>query len=191
MIKKLEKIIMISIIIPSIVMTSLENKIINKKTLLNENKEIIVKKLIKVNNSEKFIDSIVNGAKIQIKQLAPEIISNIIHKNKELNDIQKKNIISQIQKKILNILEIANKTFSTKQFYEDASQFQYKIYMKYYTTEEIQDLILFYESSAGKKFLKIQDQINIDIINSLMQKYMPLTISLICKETEKFIKLIK
>lgn len=50
---------------------------------------------------------------------------------------------------------------------------QYDAYAKYYTTDEIKDLTSFYKSTTGRKFIQVQDQVGRDVVNGLMQKYMP------------------
>jgi hypothetical protein len=55
-------------------------------------------------------------------------------------------------------------------------QAQYDAYAKYYTTSEIKDLTAFYKSPTGRKFIQVQDQVGRDVVNGLMQKYMPQSI---------------
>ena len=52
-------------------------------------------------------------------------------------------------------------------------QAQYDAYAKYYSTSEIKDLTAFYKSPTGRKFIQVQDQVGRDVVNGLMQKYMP------------------
>ena len=40
-------------------------------------------------------------------------------------------------------------------------------------TTEIKDLTTFYKSPTGRKFIQVQDQVGRDVVNGLMQKYMP------------------
>jgi hypothetical protein len=55
-------------------------------------------------------------------------------------------------------------------------QAQYDAYAKYYSTSEIKDLTAFYKSPTGRKFIQVQDQVGRDVVNGLMQKYMPQSI---------------
>jgi hypothetical protein len=47
------------------------------------------------------------------------------------------------------------------------------IYEKHFTSEEINDLILFYESPTGKKMLEKTPEIGGEIMNIMTAKYMP------------------
>jgi len=47
------------------------------------------------------------------------------------------------------------------------------LYDKYFTQSEINDYITFYKSPSGQKFLKATPDLQKDMMNILMQKYMP------------------
>lgn len=60
------------------------------------------------------------------------------------------------------------------------------VYEKFFTEEEINDLILFYESPTGKKLLEKTPEISGEIMNIMTTKYMPI---LNHKITEKMAEL--
>lgn len=47
------------------------------------------------------------------------------------------------------------------------------IYGKYFSHEEIKDLIAFYKTPTGQKSIELQPQISKDIMQAMMTKYMP------------------
>lgn len=47
------------------------------------------------------------------------------------------------------------------------------LYEKYFTQDELKDLIKFYESSAGKKMIKATPDITRDMTNILVSEYLP------------------
>ncbi|MDR1585656.1 MAG: DUF2059 domain-containing protein [Prevotellaceae bacterium] len=47
------------------------------------------------------------------------------------------------------------------------------IYDKFFTHEDIKDLIKFYESPTGKKMLEKTPEITANLMNSMMVKYLP------------------
>jgi hypothetical protein len=54
-----------------------------------------------------------------------------------------------------------------------ANEEMVQIYDNHFTHEEIKDLIAFYESSTGKKFLEVTPEISKDLLNSMSVKYIP------------------
>jgi hypothetical protein len=47
------------------------------------------------------------------------------------------------------------------------------LYVKYYTQTEINDLLRFYKSPSGQKFIKNMPEIQKEVMTIMMQKYMP------------------
>ena len=66
------------------------------------------------------------------------------------------------------VMKIA-KDICTKMINED----MVVIYDKYFTQAEIDDYIRFYKSASGQKFTKMTPAIQADLMNVMMQKYIP------------------
>jgi len=47
------------------------------------------------------------------------------------------------------------------------------LYDKYFTQDEIKDYIRFYKTPSGQKFLKVMPDLQKDLMDVMMQKYMP------------------
>lgn len=47
------------------------------------------------------------------------------------------------------------------------------VYDKYFSQAEVNDFIRFYKTPAGQKFIKMTPSIQADLMNVMMQKYMP------------------
>lgn len=76
--------------------------------------------------------------------------------------------IAQRDKMMGGMMKIA-KDICTKMINED----MVVIYDKYFSQAEINDFIRFYKTPAGQKFIKITPTIQTDLMNIMMQKYMP------------------
>ncbi|WP_321800263.1 DUF2059 domain-containing protein [Caballeronia sp. J97] len=137
-------------------------------------KQAAIKDLLDAIDAQKLVGAIGNSAQMQSKQLVPAILSDALSENKTLNDKQKQAAVPTLQKNAVpKLVDSAGQVFATDAFRKDAMQAQYDAYAKYYSTDEIKDLTNFYKSATGRKFIQVQDQVGRDVVNGLMQKYMP------------------
>ncbi|EKS73131.1 MULTISPECIES: DUF2059 domain-containing protein [Caballeronia] len=137
-------------------------------------KQAAIKDLLDAIDAQKLVGAIGNSAQMQSKQLVPAILSDALSENKTMNDKQKQAAVPTLQKNAVpKLVDSAGQVFATDAFRKDAMQAQYDAYAKYYSTDEIKDLTNFYKSTTGRKFIQVQDQVGRDVVNGLMQKYMP------------------
>ncbi|MFM0323952.1 DUF2059 domain-containing protein [Caballeronia glebae] len=137
-------------------------------------KQAAIKELLDAIDAQKLVGAIGNSAQMQSKQLVPAILSDALSENKTMNDKQKQAAVPSLQKNAVpKLVDSAGQVFATDAFRKDAMQAQYEAYAKYYSTDEIKDLTNFYKSPTGRKFIQVQDQVGRDVVNGLMQKYMP------------------
>jgi uncharacterized protein len=140
-------------------------------------KQAAIKDLLDAIDAQKLVGAIGNSAQMQAKQLVPAILSDALSENKTMTDKQKQASVPALQKTAVpKLVDAAGQIFATDSFRQDAMQAQYDAYAKYYTTSEIKDLTAFYKSPTGRKFIQVQDQVGRDVVNGLMQKYMPQSI---------------
>ncbi len=137
-------------------------------------KQAAIKDLLDAIDAQKLVTAIGGSAQMQAKQLVPAILSDALTENKTMTDKQKQAAVPTLQKNAVpKLVDSAGQVFTTPQFRQDAMQAQYQAYAKYYSTAEIKDLTAFYKSPTGRKFIEVQDQVGRDVVNGLMQKYMP------------------
>jgi hypothetical protein len=140
-------------------------------------KQAAIKDLLDAIDAQKLVGAIGNSAQMQAKQLVPAILSDALTENKTMTDKQKQASVPTLQKNAVpKLVDSAGQVFATDSFRQDAMQAQYDAYAKYYSTSEIKDLTAFYKSPTGRKFIQVQDQVGRDVVNGLMQKYMPQSI---------------
>jgi uncharacterized protein len=140
-------------------------------------KQAAIKDLLDAIDAQKLVGAIGNSAQMQAKQLVPAILSDALSENKTMTDKQKQASVPTLQQNAVpKLVSSAGQVFATDAFRQDAMQAQYDAYAKYYSTSEIKDLTAFYKSPTGRKFIQVQDQVGRDVVNGLMQKYMPQSI---------------
>ncbi len=155
-------------------------------------KQGAIKELLAAIDAQKLVSAIGNSAQMQAKQLVPAILSDALSENKSMSDKQKQAAVPALQKNAVpKLVDSAGQVFASDQFRQDAMQAQYEAYAKYYTTQEIKDLTTFYKSPTGRKFIEVQDQVGRDVVNGLMQKYMPQSIKATRDQADKEVTAVK
>jgi hypothetical protein len=155
-------------------------------------KQAAIKNLLDAIDAQKLVGAIGNSAQMQAKQLVPAILSDALSENKTMNDKQKQASVPDLQKNAVpKLVDSAGQVFATDSFRQDAMQAQYDAYAKYYTTSEINDLTTFYKSPTGRKFIQVQDQVGRDVVNGLMQKYMPQSIKATRTQADREVAAVK
>ncbi|HTR05221.1 MAG TPA: DUF2059 domain-containing protein [Paraburkholderia sp.] len=155
-------------------------------------KQAAIKDLLDAIDAQKLVGAIGNSAQMQAKQLVPAILSDALSENKTMTDKQKQAAVPTLQKNAVpKLVDSAGQVFATDAFRQDAMSAQYDAYAKYYSTQEIKDLTTFYRSPTGRKFIQVQDQVGRDVVNSLMQKYMPQSIKATRDEADKEVASVK
>lgn len=155
-------------------------------------KQAAIKNLLDAIDAQKLVGAIGNSAQMQAKQLVPAILSDALSENKTMTDKQKQASVPSLQKNAVpKLVDSAGQVFATDSFKQDAMQAQYDAYAKYYSTQEINDLTAFYKSPTGRKFIQVQDQVGRDVVNGLMQKYMPQAIKATRTQADKEVADVK
>ncbi|CAG7598133.1 DUF2059 domain-containing protein [Candidatus Vallotia tarda] len=155
-------------------------------------KQAAIKNLLDAIDSPKLISAIASVAQMQAKQLVPVILSNALTESKLLNDKQKQAAVPTLQKyAVPKLLESAGAVFTSDQFRQAAIRAQYAAYAKYYSVSEIKDLITFYKTPSGHRFIQVQDQVSRDIVDSLIQRYMPESIKVTRDQADKELASLK
>jgi hypothetical protein len=155
-------------------------------------KKAAIADLLTAIDGEKLAGAIGNSAQMQAKQLVPAILSDALSENKSLTDAQKQAAVPTLQQnEVPKLVDGAGTVFNTPTFRAEALQAQRDAYNRYYTTAEIKDLTKFYTSSTGKKFIQVQDQVGRDVVNGLMQKYMPQSIKTTRDQADRDVAAVK
>ncbi|MEM5345196.1 DUF2059 domain-containing protein [Paraburkholderia azotifigens] len=155
-------------------------------------KQAAIKNLLDAIDAQKLVGAIGNSAQMQAKQLVPAILSDALSENKTMTDKQKQASVPALQKNAVpKLVDSAGQVFATDAFKQDAMQAQYDAYAKYYSVQEINDLTAFYKSPTGRKFIQVQDQVGRDVVNGLMQKYMPQSIKATRDQADKEVASVK
>ncbi|MBN3725061.1 DUF2059 domain-containing protein [Burkholderia sp. Ac-20379] len=194
--KQFKQLVLLAAIVPTFAMAqSLSNQAPAASAApapIDADKKAAISDLLSAIDAPKLVGAIANSAEMQSKQLVPAILSDALSENKTLTDAQKQAAVPTLQKNaVQKLVDGAGKVFDTQGFKNDAMQAQYDAYAKYYSTSEIKDLTTFYKSPTGRKFIQVQDQVGRDVVNGLMQKYMPQAIKATRDQADKEVASVK
>lgn len=164
----------------------------NNCTNIDADKRTAINDLLNTINAKELGKAIGRSGELEAKQLAAPILLNALTENKTLSEQQKQEAAPNLEKNVLpNLANKSGKQFLSQSFEKDAIDFQFNAYCKFYSTDEIKALTTFYKSPTGQKFIQQQDQVGHEVVNGLLQKYMPQSIEEIRKEANKEIEKIK
>lgn len=128
--------------------------------MMAQDKMTDIRRLMTVMQMEKTIDDMMGGIQNVMKQQATMQVRGDSVKEKAREEIMEKSMDF-----IMSETAAMTKTMIDEDFPS--------IYEKFFSHEEIKDLIRFYESPTGKKLLEITPQMSVEIMNILTTKYMP------------------
>ncbi len=149
-------------------------------------KRAAIKDLLNAIDAAKLVKAIGDTARIQARQLVPAILSDALAENKTLSEPQKRSLIPALQSNAIpKLVARAGEAFEAPQFTADALEAQYQAYNTHYTIQTIKALTGFYRSDAGREFIQKQDQVGRDVVNGLLQKYMPNAIKAIREQADQ------
>lgn len=141
-------------------------------------KKAAIKDLFAAIEVDKLEAAMANSAQMRAKEMVPEILQEALVENQSMSVDQKRALVPQLQQtSIPKLVESAGSVFTTPQFKADQTDALYQAYARYYSTQEIKDLTAFYKSSTGQKFLHAQDLVGRDVVNGLLDKYMPQSVN--------------
>lgn len=128
--------------------------------MMAQDKMTDIRRLMTVMQMEKTIEGMMDGIQNAMKQQAAMQVRGDSVKEKAREEIMEKSMDF-----IMSETAAMTKTMIDEDFPS--------IYEKFFSHEEIKDLIRFYESPTGKKLLEITPQMSVEIMNILTTKYMP------------------
>lgn len=155
-------------------------------------KKAAIKDLFAAIEVDKLESAMANSAQMRAKEMVPEILQEALVENQSMTVDQKRAVVPQLQQtSIPKLVDQAGTIFSTPQFKTDQTDALYQAYARYYSTQEIKDLTTFYKSSTGQKFLHAQDLVGRDVVNGLLDKYMPQSVNATRSQADKEVASVK
>lgn len=118
-----------------------------------------IKRLMTAMQMEKMVDNTMQAIRNAMKQQAAMQMQG-----------EQSEQVKEAMESLMDFVSTETSAITKKMFEEDLPA----VYEKYFTEEEVNDLILFYESTTGKKLLEKTPEMTGEIMSIMSTKYMPI-----------------
>ncbi len=145
-------------------------------------KKVVIDEIVKVVKAEDQIQSTMQATVNQMDAMYPSIVDSIVDGDDKIPSAEKAVIKAAMIKKHDDFNKRFNdKIFKVINFSEYTATVFYPLYDKFFTLEELKDLLAFYKSPTGQKFNSISPQFMTEIVK-LTQIYLMPKIDGVVKE---------
>lgn len=165
--KAMKKIIILLLIIQGFVWA------VNAQTAaaVSEEKKRIISEIVKVTNAEQKAKEVMNSMFEQMRLSSPVIMEGVLSSKPELSETGKDYVRKSMLDRDKFQQNFERKFISKINFREYVQQIIYPLYDKFFTEEELKDLLAFYKSPTGQKFNQISPNFMAESIK-LAQQYL-------------------
>lgn len=147
---------------------------------ISPEKRQAIKDLISLINKDNNSEDLFRAMMSQMEGMNVEIIKTILDERMDLTQAERKNLEKQLTENYSNQSKNFQDRLMQKLDYNSMTEeIMTTVYDKYYTLEEINDLIVFYKSPTGQKTLKTMQPLMVDTLKLTQEKLGPKIISVI------------
>ncbi|HMS43852.1 MAG TPA: DUF2059 domain-containing protein [Pyrinomonadaceae bacterium] len=147
---------------------------------ISAEKRQAIKDLIALINKDNNSEELFRVLMTQMEESNAEIIKTILDERTDLTQAERKDLEKQLVDNYKNQSKVFQDKLMQKLDYNAMTEeIMTTVYDKYYTLEEINDLIVFYKSPTGQKTLKTMQPLMIDTLKLTQEKLGPKILSVI------------
>lgn len=144
---------------------------------ISPQKRALIKELLEVTESAKLAESTSKSMLIQMEQEFPKIMDQLMAQQmaeNKLTPVQRKALQSDYNVFADRMLKaFREKVFGTINYAELLEQISSELYDKYFTEDELKDLLAFYRTPTGKKTIQVMPKLATDSIQKSSEIMMP------------------
>lgn len=131
-----------------------------KTTEISDEKKAVISELLTVIKADVQTKEIMQAMFAQMESMYPNIIDSLVDKETDLTSAQKEQVKKELIDRNRNFNSRFNEKFIKMINFEDyMNQVFYPLYDKFFTTAELNDLIAFYKTPTGQKFITATPQL--------------------------------
>lgn len=150
MFRKTAKVVVLSLLFMSFLVIK-----VNAQEIIIPEKRALIKELLEVTEVTKLTENVINTMLLQMERNYPQLLSGALKNEKDIE--QKKERIIESQRRFSKrFRELYPQRVNLEQVME---QLYYPLYGKYFTEDELRDLVIFYKSPTGKKSIMVMPQL--------------------------------
>lgn len=156
-----------------LITVSLTSTIFSQQTKeISPEKKAVIAEIITFTNAEVQTREIMEKMFDQMEAIYPSIIDSMVDQRTEMSDAEKKEFKEALIKKNADFSKRFNQKFIKMiNFQEYLNEVFYPLYDKFFTVEELKDLLAFYKTPTGQKFNSITPEFSAESIR-LAQIYL-------------------
>jgi len=153
-------------------------------TQISPEKQAAIKELVALMDSGNKAEQLEETFSRQSDSMRPLIIDSILKERTDLTDAEKNSLRESISGKMKDYEDRFRQRLKQKLNYSQMTEeISYIVYDKYYTLDEIKDLIAFYKSPTGQKSLKTMTSLFADVMKLTQERLIP-KLQVVMKELE-------
>ncbi|HET6892463.1 MAG TPA: DUF2059 domain-containing protein, partial [Pyrinomonadaceae bacterium] len=148
---------------------------VNAQQSISPEKRALIKELLEATGQPKTSEDTIAAMMKQYEVELPKLLAMMIKDDRQLNDAYKEQMLTDMTKDVPRMLkrysDLITQRMNISQFIEAAI---YPLYDKYFTENEIRDMIAFYKTETGKKTVTVMPAVYAESISKSMDYFMPI-----------------
>jgi hypothetical protein len=137
-----------------------------------EKKELIAE-VITITKADKLTSDVARAVANNYNEGYPALIRSIVKARTDLTATQKATVVNYLLKRENAAEQYRQRVLDSIDFREFVKQIYYPLYDKYFTADEIRDLIQFYRSSTGQKVLTVTPEMSAESVAITQKLLLP------------------
>ncbi|NEP79375.1 MAG: DUF2059 domain-containing protein [Okeania sp. SIO3B3] len=127
---------------------------------ISTKKQQLIDQYLKLIGGEKTFQEVIRAMLSQMEQQFSSILTSELVENQQLSPEERQQITNKFNQEITSIVQKSNRMFLERISYQQiVEEVYYPIYDKYFTEEDLQALIEFYQTPTGRKTIELMPQL--------------------------------
>jgi hypothetical protein len=144
------------------------------QTAVSDEKIAAVKELVNMTNPSDDSEGFLKSICAEMQQSSLVVVKAMLEENKDLSEADKKSFLAQYIKDAgTREARYNERLFQKLNFIESVNEMQIHIFDKFYTLEEIKDMIAFYKTPTGQKTLLLKTPVMLETMKQMQEKIIP------------------
>jgi hypothetical protein len=154
------------------------------QTQTSNEKQAAIKELVFLINGDNKMEDLMNALTAQMQSAQDAMFKSLLDERTDLSAADKKELENALVGDRKNSYERFQRKLNEKLNYNEMmSELSSASFDKYYTLDEIKELIVFYKSPVGQKSIKLMPEVTAETMKAVQEKLMP-KMMIVIKEIE-------
>lgn len=149
-------------------------------------KQALIKEYFEATGGRESTDKMLDAVFTNVENTVPTLVTARIEQDKNLTVTQKAEVLKGLTERTLNLTrKIRDGLRQELDFNKLVEDITYPLLDKYFTENELKELITFYKSPVGQKTISVQPQLYIDAVNKMNAALIPAMQKVMTRVTEE------